>query len=132
MVKTSAEFTAEIERRTKLNYHHTQIVPLHFLRQLALSIERGENPSYTYIAKCSKKGCKHAVQRVLPREIDGFTEKKHYLEPVRCPEHNTVMYFVRVNYVHKEGHKCDARCMNARGHNCECSCGGVNHGKNFA
>ena len=25
-------------------------------------------------------------------------------------------------------HKCDARCMNARGHDCECSCGGANHG----
>jgi hypothetical protein len=25
-------------------------------------------------------------------------------------------------------HKCDARCTSARGHNCECSCGGVNHG----
>ena len=24
--------------------------------------------------------------------------------------------------------KCDARCTNARGHNCECSCGGLNHG----
>lgn len=24
---------------------------------------------------------------------------------------------------------CDARCTNARGHNCECSCGGENHGK---
>jgi hypothetical protein len=23
---------------------------------------------------------------------------------------------------------CDARCTNARGHNCECSCGGKNHG----
>lgn len=27
-------------------------------------------------------------------------------------------------------HKCDARCMNATGHNCECSCGGANHGIN--
>lgn len=27
-------------------------------------------------------------------------------------------------------HKCDARCMNAKGHNCECSCGGANHGIN--
>ncbi len=26
-------------------------------------------------------------------------------------------------------HKCDARCEGARGHNCECSCGGANHGK---
>jgi hypothetical protein len=25
-------------------------------------------------------------------------------------------------------HRCDARCMNARGHLCECSCGGKNHG----
>lgn len=26
-------------------------------------------------------------------------------------------------------HKCDARCLNAKGHNCECSCGGSNHGR---
>jgi hypothetical protein len=28
-------------------------------------------------------------------------------------------------------HECDARCMNATGRtmNCECSCGGKNHGK---
>lgn len=25
-------------------------------------------------------------------------------------------------------HKCDARCVNATGSNCECECGGVNHG----
>jgi hypothetical protein len=25
-------------------------------------------------------------------------------------------------------HVCDARCMNARGRSCECSCGGKNHG----
>ena len=25
-------------------------------------------------------------------------------------------------------HKCDARCLNATGHNCECACGGKNHG----
>ena len=25
-------------------------------------------------------------------------------------------------------HKCDTRCMAAKGHNCECSCGGKNHG----
>lgn len=26
-------------------------------------------------------------------------------------------------------HRCDARCENAHGHNCECACGGANHGK---
>lgn len=25
-------------------------------------------------------------------------------------------------------HKCDARCMDAKGFLCECSCGGKNHG----
>lgn len=25
-------------------------------------------------------------------------------------------------------HKCDARCRHAKGHNCECSCGGRFHG----
>ena len=25
-------------------------------------------------------------------------------------------------------HECDARCMGAKGHVCECSCGGANHG----
>ena len=25
-------------------------------------------------------------------------------------------------------HKCDGRCRNATGHDCECSCGGSNHG----
>ncbi len=25
-------------------------------------------------------------------------------------------------------HKCGARCTGARGHNCECSCNGANHG----
>jgi hypothetical protein len=26
-------------------------------------------------------------------------------------------------------HVCDARCQNAKGFKCECSCGGKNHGK---
>ncbi len=29
-------------------------------------------------------------------------------------------------------HKCDARCTGARGPNCECSCGGANHGAGWA
>jgi hypothetical protein len=29
-------------------------------------------------------------------------------------------------------HECDARCMSATGHLCECSCGGANHGAAYA
>ena len=28
-------------------------------------------------------------------------------------------------------HLCDARCTEAKGFRCECSCGGANHGKGF-
>jgi hypothetical protein len=28
--------------------------------------------------------------------------------------------------------KCDGRCRSATGHNCECSCGGANHGCSHA
>jgi hypothetical protein len=28
-------------------------------------------------------------------------------------------------------HPCDERCTSARGHLCECSCGGVNHGRDY-
>ena len=31
----------------------------------------------------------------------------------------------------KAGVKCDARCQGAIGHDCECSCGGANHGIGF-
>jgi hypothetical protein len=29
-------------------------------------------------------------------------------------------------------HKCDARCQSAKGHSCECSCGGKYHGAGVA
>lgn len=36
----------------------------------------------------------------------------------------------RVEYkAHPSLHKCGPRCMNAQGFQCECACGGKNHGK---
>lgn len=29
----------------------------------------------------------------------------------------------------KRAHTCDARCYNAKGHECHCFCNGANHGK---
>lgn len=28
-------------------------------------------------------------------------------------------------------HQCDSACTGAKGHNCECSCGGKNHGRDY-
>lgn len=36
--------------------------------------------------------------------------------------------FSRVNGAVNQTIPCDGRCYNARGHNCECQCGGHNHG----
>jgi len=33
---------------------------------------------------------------------------------------------------HRPDHPCDARCTSARGPNCECSCGGMNHGADWS
>lgn len=42
----------------------------------------------------------------------------------------SALYFdhVRVQGRYVAEIKCDGRCMGAKGHNCECSCGGANHG----
>lgn len=38
----------------------------------------------------------------------------------------------KVYGVFKADKGCDGRCMSATGHNCECSCGGKNHGAGHA
>ncbi len=95
-------------------------------------IENGESlPKRIYIGRCKVKGCKFAKQVINTEIIDGWNIKKNYPQAIECPEHKRPVYFEPVNYKHKEGHKCDARCMNARGPNCECSCGGENHGSSY-
>lgn len=53
------------------------------------------------------------------------------LHQPRCPKCNSNA----VTFVHVNGkvtdHVCDARCMNAKGQDCECQCGGENHGKSY-
>jgi hypothetical protein len=48
-----------------------------------------------------------------------------------CPSHRRTIRWEPVNGRYVEGHKCDERCMSARGHKCECACGGANHGRGF-
>jgi hypothetical protein len=42
----------------------------------------------------------------------------------QCVTGNTVQGFI-------SEHKCGAKCLSAIGPNCECSCGGTNHGTNW-
>lgn len=53
-----------------------------------------------------------------PANSDGTTDKSVLLPVTR-----------RIDYKKNPSlHKCDARCMGAKGNSCECSCGGKNHG----
>jgi hypothetical protein len=49
-----------------------------------------------------------------------------------CPQCHRKMQYGKLSGHVDLAHKCDARCSSARGHNCECSCGGVNHGADWA
>lgn len=48
-----------------------------------------------------------------------------------CATCNKMMDFGQLKGYLRPEHKCDARCTSARGHNCECSCGGENHGSDW-
>jgi hypothetical protein len=50
----------------------------------------------------------------------------------RCTNGHKVFMLRRIKGTYSPDHKCDARCLNAKGHNCTCSCGGANHGRGHA
>jgi len=111
-----------------------------------------------YIGKCRTRGCKSAT-RVEERDVQildsdkwarsattgekvlidqntgrSYDRSRAYILNgirvcARCEEHG----IYRLNLLRGrtvETIKCDARCMNATGANCDCSCGGANHGAN--
>jgi len=49
----------------------------------------------------------------------------------RCPNRHMPFKLYRMEGTVTD-FQCDARCENAKGHVCECSCGGMNHGKAYA
>lgn len=59
------------------------------------------------------------------RRFDSFarwvgTDAEGVLRPVE-----RVIFFKR----NPSRHACGPRCLNAKGHDCECQCGGANHGR---
>lgn len=53
---------------------------------------------------------------------------KHFAANCWC---GSVATFAAIRGTVSTKHKCDSRCLNAKGHDCECSCGGKNHGAGF-
>lgn len=71
------------------------------------------------------------------REITKWTpEQGQWWSPhslgLTCVRHKISLSFRQVQGRISDRHICDSRCFYAKGHDCECSCGGANHGKGYA
>ncbi len=81
-----------------------------------------------FIGRCAYSkafGCQYTVRKAC-RDIKGWNEH-------RCPDHqNYPLNWRAINGKVNAEKKCDSRCTGARGHNCECACGGANHGLDYA
>ena len=51
---------------------------------------------------------------------------------IACPHCSASMTVQAVSGTYSAAHECGARCLASTGPNCECSCGGANHGKSHA
>jgi hypothetical protein len=88
------------------------------------------------LGKCKTKGCKCALRAQegvgvsLGRDatLEGVAYRVgNYGYFGRCTDHGLFpLRTLKGRYVPEKA--CDARCMNATGPNCDCSCGGANHG----
>jgi hypothetical protein len=95
------------------------------------------------LGRCREEGCNHVLflaDRALVQEADSFKEVKagnvvYRCQNAwwsRCPNRHKVFPLKSVKGTYSPDHKCDARCLNAKGHDCTCSCGGANHGRGYA
>lgn len=98
---------------------------------------------YRFLMRCPKKGCA-TIHRVTVegREVTkyrrnpfpGQSSSFKVWEPVwpflelHCRIHRYPLRTQIIKGQYSEKHVCDARCISAIGPNCECSCGGENHG----
>ncbi len=63
--------------------------------------------------------------RMAPRKI-------YPADDSGCPTCGKPMTYRKIEGYRNESVPCDARCTGARGHSCECSCGGKHHGEQWA
>jgi hypothetical protein len=61
------------------------------------------------------------------KRMDSFSLWVGY--PLNGQDADVLPIVRRIEYKSRPSlHQCDARCRYAKGHSCECSCGGKNHG----
>lgn len=80
----------------------------------------------------TEEGSAQSVERYRDMETPAVPYRMGAQHYVRCPEGHKPFKLYRVEGEFSEAFECDARCENAKGHTCKCSCGGMNHGKAYA
>lgn len=93
-----------------------------------------------YLGRC--KSCDFTLFATAEdvREVASFDDVKQPGVPylikgkvfARCNHGHRVFVLKQIKGTYSPDHKCDARCLNARGTDCTCSCGGANHGRGHA
>lgn len=102
------------------------MIPTPHIGYIILAKQAANVSNYRYFGECNG----------LPVRLDNVGERKvgpdQYAFTGLCPcgqYHPMVRKVIRTSM--PSNHECDARCMNATGRvmNCQCSCGGKNHGR---
>jgi hypothetical protein len=98
--------------------------------------------SKPFLGRCKHEGCDYAVF-ATDEDLSPANELRD-VQPGgayrvggrgvlgRCPQNHRVFPLKRIEGTYSEDFKCDSRCLNAKGHTCKCSCGGINHGRGHA
>lgn len=95
--------------------------------------------TFRYIARTSHDGCRVALSAVLPLpgNAHGFAAPEGWTDRMGCWQWNgscsscgRAVRLTAKMVLGKVNHRvpCNAKCTEAVGHQCECSCGGRNHG----
>jgi len=103
-----------------------------------------ETATAPLLGRCKEKGCDFVLflgDSADAVNVAGFREVKGNNRAYRvgnngffsrCPNNHKFFPMKRIKGKYSKDHKCDARCLNAKGNDCTCSCGGANHGRGYA
>jgi hypothetical protein len=93
-----------------------------------------------YLGKCKEDGCDYVIfaTREDVQDAESFRDVTAGAGVyrvgnngcfARCTNRHKVFAVKAVKGTFSETHQCDSRCLNAKGWDCTCSCGGANHGR---
>jgi hypothetical protein len=92
-----------------------------------------------YLGRCREDGCDYVIFATAEdvKQGDTFRDvtagtgvyRVNNANWARCTNRHRVFPVKPVKGTYSEKHQCDSRCLNAKGWDCTCSCGGANHGR---